>query len=524
MKLKLAGFSLNDKEEKVVDPNIGRVNEEELPTIETTTNAFGGRNYLDNASVDFIYEKKEELISQYRSMAKTAYVESAVDDIVDESIVISENNFDSPVALILDNTTFSENAKKKIQDEWDYFSSKIYNFRKRLETDFREWYIDGQKSFYLIQGKSKEGLKELRALDSLYIEQIVQRTPVGNNQVKLEAKWIYDVTKKLKSLQNLNKSDQIDNLFYDTAQTFLGTNHSANLSGRIEIEKDAIVHANSGLRDERGFILSYLHRAIKSYNAITNFENSILIYTIVRAPQRRIFYIDTGLLQGKKAEEYVNGMMKKYSNKMTFDSDTGDLRGSYNIKSMLEDYFIPRQNGERGTNVETLDGAGELTNIDFVNNYKKNLWEALRIPISRKGEDPSQFVLGRASEISRDEIKFKKFSNRVRQRFSRMFIHAFAIHLQLKNIITKQDRDENLGNIFLKFNTDNFFTELKDNEILQGRLELLSSIDEYVGKYFSKETVMKKVLQMNDDEIKEEQEKIEQELKDNPPEKEDEGF
>ncbi|MFK5882910.1 MAG: portal protein [Candidatus Izemoplasma sp.] len=505
--MKVKGFELSDKKEKPIDPEIGQVSQELAHEVEED-NGYNIQYDSHGSSFHYIYKNQSELISKYRSLDMAHYVSDAIDDIVDDAIVLDEQGFSADVKIDIDKTQFSDNIKKLITDEWEYFTSSIYDIDARLEEDFRNWYIDGQTSCYLIPGAKGEGLKEMRKVDPLYLNKIVKKKRLGKGKISLKEMWIYDIREKLMRLQNSNATDKIDSLHYQTASTF--EENISSMEGRLEIEPDAIAHANSGLRDQHGFILSYLHRAIKPYNDLKNFENSILIYIIARAPQRRIFYIDVGLNKGKKAEKYVKDLIKQHRNKMVYDENTGALNESHNIRSMLEDYWLPRQAGSRGTDVQTLDGGGSLADIEDLKYYQDLLYKALKSPKSRRMDDPQMLMIGKESETSRDEMKRAKFIKRLVRKFSTMLVHGFATHLVLKNIITEEEGVENRNQFNIVYANDNHFVEIKNNEMLLGRIEVLDAANDHIGTYFTREEIMRDVLQLNEEEIKEKIKNIEE--------------
>ncbi len=512
---KIIGFAFSDKKLRPVDPQIGQINPEKLQEFDEEDFYKAAYNNA-NANLDYIYKHQNDLIAKYRSLDMSHYVSDAIDDIVDESIVMSENGYEAEIRIDIDNTNFTDNIKKKIADEWNYFSTFIYDVNNRIANDFRNWYVTGQSICYLIKDDIKGGLKEMRTVDPMFMAKLIQKKSIGKDKVELTEKWIYDIRQKYASLQNSNLSYQADQLRYAASTTF-GSNVMEN-TGLIEIELDSIAYSNSGIRDVNGYILSYLHKAIKPYNDLMNFENSILIYTIARAPQRRIFYVDVGLNKGKKAEKYIQDLINQHKNKMLFDEKTGQLKESFNIRSMLEDYWLPRQDGSRGTDVQTLDGGGSLADSDTLKYYQDLLYKALKSPASRRIDDPGMLVLGRASEVSRDEIKRAKFINKLTKRFSKMIIDGFVSHIVLKKIITPEESKVNRGQFKLIFGNEGHFTEIKNNEILQGRLEVLDSMSAYVGKYFTDTHIFKDVLHLTDEEIDKRKKEIQQFNKEKPEE------
>ena len=417
-----------------------------------------------------------ELLLKYRDAASQPECDAAVEDIVNESIV---GNYDeAPVEIILDKVGASASIKKTMRAEFDEILA-LMSFNSYGHDIFRKWYIDGRLPYHVIvdEKNPKGGIKELRYIDPIKLRKV--KEVEEKEDPKTGAKLIV--------------KQQEYFLFQDTSM--------AKAQEGLKIHPDAIIYATSGMLDpSRKRILSYLQKALKPVNQLRMMEDSLVIYRISRAPERRIFYIDVGNLPKGKAEEYLSNIMNKYRNKMVYDASTGDVKDDRKHMSMLEDFFLPRREGGRGTEITTLPGGENLGQIDDIIYFQKKLYRSLNVPIQRL-EQEQQFTLGRATEISRDEVKFKKFIDRLRKRFSDVFLQALKTQLLLKGIITKADWKLWKEDIVFDFIEDNYFSELKENEMMRERFEMLATVDEYVGKYISNEWVRKKVLQFSEEEI-----------------------
>ena len=368
---------------------------------------------------------------------------------------------------------------------------------------FKRWYIDGRMVHHLLINESnpRAGIQEIRPIDALKIRKVKE------------------IKKKKDPKTGASIVDSV-NEFYIFQDKVNGSNYS-NSHNAVRISPDAISYITSGLLDEqRKKVVSYLHKALKPINQLRMMEDSLVIYRLARAPERRIFYVDVGNLPRGKAEEYMKNIMTRYKNKIVYDAATGEIKDDRKHMSMLEDFWLPRREGGKGTEITTLPGGENLGQIDDIVYFQKKLYRALNVPVNRL-EQESQFSLGRSSEISRDELKFQKFIDRLRRRFSNLFLNILKKQLILKNIITEEDWESWKSNIIVDFVRDNHFTELKDTEIFQSRLNVLSQAQNYVGEYFSKEWIMRKVLYLDDDEIEKMKEEMEAEkVEAQPPETE----
>ena len=498
---KLFGFSIEDNEktpESVVSPI--PENKEDGVDHFASSGFFG--SYLD---IEGVYKTEFDLIRRYREMALHPEVDSAIEDIVNEAIVSDTN--DTPVKIELSNLNASDGIKSKIREEFKYIL-ELMDFDNKSHEIYRNWYVDGRIYYHKVidMKKPEEGIQELRYIDAAkmrYVRQLKKddvmkaRTAVGK-----------------KDLMGYNFPEIEEYFIYTPKVGYNSYNPSSGAGAGIKMAKDSITYCTSGLVDRnKGITLSYLHKAIKALNQLRMIEDSLVIYRLSRAPERRIFYIDVGNLPKQKAEQYLRDVMMRYRNKLVYDANTGEIRDDKKYMAMLEDFWLPRREGGRGTEISTLPGGqnlGELTDIEY---FKKKLYRALNVPPSRMDGD-SGFNLGRSSEILRDEVKFSKFVGRLRKRFANMFSDMLRTQLILKNIITPEDWEIMSDHIQYDFLYDNHFAELKEAELLNERLSMVQVAQPYIGKYFSQEYVRSKILRQTDEDILEEDKKIEKEIKD----------
>jgi len=503
---KLFGFSIEDTEELskgVVSPV--PPNKEDGVDHYLTSGFFG--SYVD---IEGVYRTEFDLIKRYREMALHPECDSAIEDIVNEAIVSDTN--DSPVQIDLDNLSASDSIKKKIREEFKYIL-ELLDFDKKSHEIYRNWYVDGRLYYHKVVDlkKPEVGIQELRYIDAMKMRYVRQARKKDSDKYKISNRMIdnpmdYDFP-------------EIEEYFiYEPKMSYpTGTPSPGSLGGSnsgIRMTKDSITYCTSGLVDRnKGSTLSYLHKAIKSLNQLRMIEDSLVIYRLSRAPERRIFYIDVGNLPKVKAEQYLRDVMMRYRNKLVYDANTGEIRDDKKFMSMLEDFWLPRREGGRGTEITTLPGGqnlGEITDIEY---FKKKLYSSLNVPPSRM-DGEGGFNLGRSSEILRDEVKFSKFVSRLRKRFSAMFSDMLRTQLILKNIITPEDwriMDEHIQYDFLY---DNHFAELKDAELLNERLNMVQVAEPYIGKYFSQDYVRRKILRQTDIEIIEQDAIIKKEIED----------
>ena len=488
----LFGFSIEErkKKEKLYSPAPPN-NDEGTSTV--AAGAYFGQ-YVD---LDGIPKNNNdfELIKKYREIALHPECDSAIDDIINESIS-SDLDF-APVNIELSNLEVGDKIKKQVREEFRLIL-KLLDFDKKCHDIFRRWYIDGRMHYHkMIDFENpQEGIKELRYIDALKI------------------KKVREVVKKKASLAEVEKGPNGEKFDYgEVLEYYMYFPHGyrATQAKGLKIANDAICSVNSGLMDHnRNTVLSFLHKAIKSVNQLRMIEDSLVIYRLSRAPERRIFYIDVGNLPKMKAEQYLREVMNRYRNKLVYDSATGEVRDDRKHMSMLEDFWLPRREGGRGTEITTLPGGQNLGELEDVKYFQKKLYKSLNIPLSRL-EQESSFTIGRTNEITRDELKFAKFVGRLRKKFSELFHDLLKTQLVLKGIMTLEDWDEMKENIQYDFIFDNHFTELKDNELLTERLNSVGMIEPYLGKYFSAEYVRKQVLHFTDEEIEEMDIQIEKE-------------
>ena len=497
---KLFGFSIEDSQKKstsIVSP-VPKNNEDGVDNY--IASGFYGQ-YVD---IEGAYRSEHELIKRYREMALHPEVDKAIEDVVNEAIVT--DLYDSPVEVELSNLNASEGIKKKIREEFRYIKETM-DFDKKSHEIFRNWYIDG-RVYYLkvIDPKNpQEGIQDLRYIDPMKIKYIRQEKKSN----------IKDLTIRVKSDKDEVPNPQFDEYYLYTQKPNYPTGMIAQAGkGSTKISKDSITYCTSGLVDRnKNRVLSYLQKAIKALNQLRMIEDSLVIYRLSRAPERRIFYIDVGNLPKVKAEQYLKEVMNRYRNKLVYNAQTGEIRDDRKFMSMMEDFWLPRREGGRGTEITTLPGGqnlGELSDIEY---FQKKLYRALGVPESRIASEGG-FNLGRSSEILRDELKFSKFVGRLRKRFGNMFNDMLRTQLILKNIVSPEDWDEMSDHIQYDFLYDNQFAELKESEMMNERLGLAATIEPYIGKYYSAEYLRKKILRQTDQEIKEIDEQIAQEIKD----------
>jgi len=480
------GFEINRKSTKGKElPSFVPKTDEDGSGVIKAGGHFGAYIDMDGDKV----KNEVDLILKYRDIASQPECDAAIEDIINESIVGDHD--ESPVNLVLDELEISDKLKESVKNEFDEVL-KLLNFNAYAHDIYRKWYIDGRLPYHIIIDNSspKKGIKELRYID-----------PTKLRKVK-------EVEEKQDPKTGAKIIEKVDEFFLFQDKTMNGAEQG------LKIYPDAIAYCTSGVMDPgRKRILSYLHKALKPVNQLRMMEDSLVIYRISRAPERRIFYIDVGNLPKGKAEEYLRGIMNQYRNKLVYDANTGDIKDDRKHMSMLEDFFLPRREGGRGTEITTLPGGENLGQIDDIIYFQKKLYKSLNVPVNRL-EQEAQFSLGRTTEITRDEVKFKKFIDRLRKRFSDLFMQLLKTQLLLKGIITEADWKEWKESIAFNFIEDNYFSELKQSEMLRERFDMLSSLDEYVGKYISNEWIRKNVLRQTDDEIEEIQKQIDQETKD----------
>ena len=499
---KLFGFSIEDNEP--ISPDVVSPvppNKEDGVDYYLSSGFFG--SYVD---IEGIYKTEYELIRRYREMALHPECDSAIEDVIQEAIVSDLN--DSPVELDLDHLNASDGIKKKLREEFKYIKD-LLDFDKKAHEIVRNWYVDGRLYYHkVIDLKNPEaGIQELRYIDAIKMRYVRQQKKTDNNS-------------RFQNPMRLNDNPmdydwpQIEEYFLYNPKASYPTGGAGSAGGGIKMTKDSIAYCTSGLVDRnKGNTLSFLHKAIKSLNQLRMIEDSLVIYRLSRAPERRIFYIDVGNLPKVKAEQYLRDVMNRYRNKLVYDANTGEVRDDKKYMAMLEDFWLPRREGGRGTEITTLPGGqnlGEITDIEY---FKKKLFKSLNVPISRI-EGDGGFNMGRSSEILRDELKFSKFVGRLRKRFANLFNDMLRTQLLLKNIITPEDWETMSEHIQYDFLYDNHFAELKETELFNERMAAATSAEPYVGRYYSQDYVRRKLLRQTDEEIIEQDKLMKKEIAD----------
>ncbi len=439
-----------------------------------------------------------DLIRRYRDISQQSECDAAIEDIINEGIVANQS--DIPVQISLDRIPYSDKIKRKIRTEFEEVL-RLLDFGVKGHDIFRRWYVDGRLYYHkMIDTKNpRKGVSELRWIDPTRIKKVREL------QKELDPKTAVEMIRKVDEYFVYN-----DKGIEQAGLTGTGANQG------IKIALDSITYVPSGLLDgNSGRVLSYLHKAIKPVNQLRMIEDALVIYRISRAPERRIFYIDVGNLPKVKAEQYLKDVMNRYRNKLVYDATTGEIRDDRNHMSMLEDFWLPRREGGRGTEITTLPGGSNLGEIDDIVYFQRKLYRSLNVPISRL-ESEQGFSLGRSTEITRDELKFTKFVQRIRKKFTPLFTDVLKTQLLLKGVIAAEDWDVMQEHISYDFLEDGHFAALKESELLEDRINQLGSIEPYIGTFFSKEYVLKSVLHMTDSEIQLMRDQIKKETETDP--------
>ena len=500
---KLFGFSIDDSQKKsksIVSP-IPQSSED--GSDHYVSSGFYGQ-YVD---IEGVYKTEYDLIRRYREMALHPECDAAIEDVVNEAIV--SDLYDSPIEIELSNVNASDKLKEKIRSEFKSIK-EMMDFDKKSHEILRNWYVDGRLYYHKVIDikRPEQGIQEIRYIDPMkmkFVRQEKRKKGQQNAVIQgpLDAK-----------LMNQREFPEIEEYYVFTPKPSYSGSALGGAKHSIKIAKDSITYVTSGLFDRnKGTCLSYMHKAIKALNQLRMIEDSLVIYRISRAPERRIFYIDVGNLPKVKAEQYLKEVMSRYRNKLVYNANTGEVRDDRKFMSMMEDFWLPRREGGRGTEITTLPGGqnlGELADIEY---FQKKLYRALGVPESRIANDGG-FNLGRSSEILRDELKFSKFVGRLRKRFANIFSDMLRTQLILKNIIAPEDWESLSDHIQYDFLYDNQFAELKETELLNERLGILATMEPYIGRYYSAEYARKKVLRQTEAEIIEIDQQIEQEIKD----------
>jgi len=477
--MQLFGFEIKRKEEQPLESFAPEIKDDGAVVV-----AAGGMygTYID---LDGTARTEAELVSKYREISLEAEIERAIDDIVNEAI---DTDSDEVVQLNLDKVEYGDDVKNRIREEFDRVV-ELFNFQNESYEIFKRWYVDGRLYYHVIidEKNPRAGIQEIRYLDPRKIRKV--------REVKKEPKGPIVVQKTKREY------------FVYSDRSFMAAPGNAGLAqdnsatGGLRIAVDSIIHVTSGLMDKNNqMVYSYLQKAIKPLNQLRTLEDATVIYRISRAPERRIFYIDVGNLPKVKAEQYLRDMMVRHKNRLVYDAVTGEVRDDRKYMTMLEDYWLPRREGNRGTEITTLPAGQNLGQMEDVEYFQMKLFRSLNVPVSRLNTETAN-VLGRASEISRDEVKFTKFVGRLRRRFSMLFLEALKKQLVLKGVCSEEDWSELQQQINFDFTKDNHFEEFKDNEVMQSRINLLNQMMPYIGRYYSDLWIRKNILRMDEKEI-----------------------
>ena len=480
--MEIFGFEVKKKEPKALQTAIVVPSADDGSTV--ISSAVGGY-YGAVVDLEGVIKNENDLLKRYRQVAQYSDCDNAVEDIVNEAIVATDD--EQAVDIVLDDLKLSEPIKNKIRDEFKTIL-KLYKFNERGHDDFRAWYVDGRSYYHILLDPNnlKAGIQELRYIDPRKIRKIKKIHKEKNE----------------KGVEVVKRTEE----FY----LYNDKGISENTTQGVKLSTDSVIYCPSGLLDSNtGMMLSYLHKAIKPVNQLKMIEDALVIYRVSRAPERRIFYIDVGNLPKHKAEQYVSDIMNKFRNKIVYDASTGEIRDNRQHLSMMEDFWMPRREGGKGTEITTLQGGQNLSNIEDIQYFQTKLYQSLNVPIGRL-QPNTGFSLGRSTEITRDEIKFNKFIKRLRKKFSTIFADALRVQLIMKGIIRPDEWDLMKQDIRFDFQEDNHFAELRDNELLNQRIDTLAKMEQYIGRYFSIEYVRRHVLMQSEDDVKE----IDQQMKD----------
>ena len=489
---KLFGFSIDDSDSKP-DSVVSPVPQSNADGVDYYIQSGFYGQYVD---IEGVFRTEYDLIRRYREMALHPECDGAIEDVVNEAIV--SDLYDSPVEIELSNVNASDKVKDTIRKEFRGIK-EMMDFDKKSHEIFRNWYIDG-RLFYLKvidTKKPEDGIQEIRYIDPMKMKFVRQEKKKNRHLGGV------DLTNAFKGSEKELYPEIEEYYVYTPKPNYpVGSmGGTANTKTSIKIAKDSITYVTSGLFDRnKGTCLSYLHKAIKALNQLRMIEDSLVIYRLSRAPERRIFYIDVGNLPKIKAEQYLRDVMMRYRNKLVYDANTGEVRDDRKFMSMMEDFWLPRREGGRGTEITTLPGGQNLGEIEDIIYFQRKLFRSLNVPISRL-ETEAGFSLGRTTEISRDEVKFSRFVDRLRMKFSSMFTDILRTQLVLKGVLPIEEWELEKENVRYDFQKDSHFVELKDAEIQRERITTLREMDEFVGKYFSQQWVRKNVLRQSEEEI-----------------------
>jgi len=497
----LFGFSIKSKQEELKGQS------PIPPSADDAVTTVAGGYFGSYVDIDGVARNEFDLIRRYRDMSMHPEVDSAIDEIVNEAINSSLD--DTPVAIELSNLEVSESIKKKIREEFQYIL-RLLNFDTRAHEIFRTWYIDGRIYYHKVidLANPKAGITELRYIDPLKIKKV----RVQNKDPRLSQVLSANTADPSNALA-YDFGNYVEYYMYNPKGFISSTFDVNNATSGVKIANDAITYVQSGIQDlNKKMVLSFLHKAIKSLNQLRMIEDALVIYRLSRAPERRIFYIDVGNLPKVKAEQYLREVMARYRNKLVYDAQTGEIRDDKKHMSMLEDFWLPRREGGRGTEITTLPGGQNLGELKDVEYFKKKLYNSLNLPPSRLDDANQGFSLGRSSEILRDELKFAKWIARLRKKFSALFHDVLKTQLILKGVIAPEDWEEMQEHIQYDYQFDNHFEELKQAELMGNRLQVATALDPFLGKYYSIEYVRKQVLMQNDAEYEEITKQMEAEI------------
>ena len=497
----LFGFSIKSKQEELKGQS------PIPPSADDAVTTVAGGYFGSYVDIDGVARNEFDLIRRYRDMSMHPEVDSAIDEIVNEAINSSLD--DTPVAIELSNLEVSESIKKKIREEFQYIL-RLLNFDTRAHEIFRTWYIDGRIYYHKVidLANPKAGITELRYIDPLKIKKV----RVQNKDPRLSQVLSANTADPSNALA-YDFGNYVEYYMYNPKGFISSTFDVNNATSGVKIANDAITYVQSGIQDlNKKMVLSFLHKAIKSLNQLRMIEDALVIYRLSRAPERRIFYIDVGNLPKVKAEQYLREVMARYRNKLVYDAQTGEIRDDKKHMSMLEDFWLPRREGGRGTEITTLPGGQNLGELKDVEYFKKKLYNSLNLPPSRLDDANQGFSLDRSSEILRDELKFAKWIARLRKKFSAMFHDMLKTQLILKGIIAPEDWEEMQEHIQYDYQFDNHFEELKQAELMGNRLQVATQLDPFLGKYYSIEYVRKQVLMQTDAEYDEISKQMEAEI------------
>jgi hypothetical protein len=485
----LFGFSIKSKGEEVKGQS------PIPPSADDAVTTVAGGYFGSYVDIDGVARNEFDLIKRYRDMSMHPEVDSAIDEIVNEAI--NSGLDDAPVEIELSNLNVSESIKNKMREEFMYLL-RLLHFDTRAHEIFRTWYIDGRIYYHKVIDLSnpKAGILELRYIDPLKIKKV----RVQNKDPKL-AQVLSASTANAANAYAYDFGEYIDYFMYNPKGFISSTFDVNNATSGVKIANDAITYVQSGLQDlNKKMVLSFLHKSIKALNQLRMIEDALVIYRLSRAPERRIFYIDVGNLPKVKAEQYLRETMARYRNKLVYDAQTGEIRDDKKHMSMLEDFWLPRREGGRGTEITTLPGGQNLGELKDVEYFKKKLYNSLNLPPSRLDDANQGFSLGKSSEILRDELKFAKWIARLRKKFSAMFHDMLKTQLILKGVIAPEDWEDMKEHIQYDYKFDNHFEELKQAELMGNRLQVATALDPFLGKYYSIEYVRKQILMQTDTE------------------------